>query len=116
MDAVKCLKEMNRMCNGSNCCECPLFTKNNGKAVECEVLEERYAEEAVTIVEKWSKEHPVKTRQSEFLKVFPNASLNELGSLTICPMDADKNQRCPEKSGARCMDCRREYWLAEVER
>ena len=115
MDAAKYLKEMNRMCNGANCCECPLYANNNGKKVNCKILEREYAEEAVSIIENWSEEHPTKTRQSEFLKMFPNASLNGLGSLAICPMDADKNQRCPEKSGARCMDCRREFWLAEVE-
>lgn len=115
MDAVKYLKERERMCEKSKCFDCPFYEKNNHAGVNCRSLDRKYPEEAVAIVENWSAKHPIKTRQSEFLKVFPNASLNELGSLTICPMDADKNQRCPEKSGAGCMDCRREYWLAEAE-
>lgn len=115
MDAVKFFKERERMCEGSTCENCPIGKSNNPKGIFCRAFVDGYPKEAVAIVEKWSEEHPVKTRQSEFLKVFPNAALNELGSLTICPMDADKNLQCPEKSGARCMDCRREFWLAEVE-
>lgn len=115
MDAVKYLKERKRMCEKSKCFDCPFYEKNNHAGVICMSLDGECPEEAVSAVEKWSEEHPVKTRQSEFLKMFPNASLNELGSLTICPMEADKNLRCPKKSGAGCMDCRREFWLAEVE-
>lgn len=114
MDAIKYLKEMNRMCNGSNCCECPLFENNNGKKVNCKILEKEYAEKAVEIVEKWSAEHPIKTRQSEFLKMFPNATLDAIGSLDICPIAVDKNMNCQEETGAKCLACRKNYWLAEM--
>ena len=116
MDAVKYLKEYDRMCKsyGITCKNCGIDKLRNERE-GCSSIVYAHPEKVVAIVEKWSAAHPVKTRQSEFLKMFPNASLNELGSLTICPMDADKNQRCPEKSGAGCMDCRREFWLAEVE-
>ena len=36
-------------------------------------------EECVALVEQWSKEHPIKTYKSEFLKLFPNAILLEDG-------------------------------------
>lgn len=42
---------------------------NNTDNINC--FDRHYEEEAVAIVEKWSAEHPKKTRQSEFLKIFP---------------------------------------------
>ena len=113
MDAVKYLKEVNRMCDCSGCYECPLYGKNNGKKVNCKMIERRYAEEAVAIVEKWSAEHPVKTRQSEFLKLFPNARILENGALRICPEDFDGKYEFNCAVG--CDACRKEYWFAEVE-
>lgn len=115
MDAVKYLKEMNRMCNGANCCECPLYANNNGKKVNCEILEKEYAEEAVSIVEKWSAEHPVKTRKSEFLKMFPNVKLLNNEIIDICPRCVDitlpERPRC---YSVKCPECKKDYWLAEI--
>lgn len=56
-----------------------------------------------------------KTRQSEFLKLLPNAPLNKFGNLKICPAEVDKNMKCRRIPDNRCLDCRKEYWLAEVE-
>lgn len=36
-------------------------------------------EECVALVKQWSKEHPVNTYKSEFLKLFPNAILRNNG-------------------------------------
>lgn len=83
------------------------------EAVEKQNYMNKYPEEFVPIVEKWSKEHPVKTRQSEFLKMFPNAKMTELGSLKICPKDVDKDIKCVECGN--CSICQKEYWLEEVE-
>lgn len=111
MDAVKYLKERDRMCGGSNCWECPLYEKNNGKRVNCQVIEKEYAEKAVEIVEKWSAEHPIKTRQSELLKMFPNVEIkNDI--VTTCPKSLDQNIKCESLS---CDECTRKFWLAEVE-
>lgn len=116
MDAVKYLKERDRMCGGSNCLACPLYAKNNGKEVSCQVLGKKYAEDAVAIVEKWSAAHPAKTRQSEFLKIFPNARLDEEKVISICPESVDseygKDEVCMFMT---CHQCRKEYWTAEVE-
>lgn len=43
------------------------------------------AEDIVEQVEQWAKEHPIKTRQSEILKLFPNVSTFPNGALNICP-------------------------------
>lgn len=74
-------------------------------------------EEAVTVVENWAKEHPVKTRQSEFLKMFPNAPISH-NTIDICPSKVDVLQKCPKVTPGTlnmCVFCKREYWLAEVE-
>jgi len=59
MDAVDFLKERERMCKSfDRCVECKL----HGKCSHIEFnFEFDKVEDAVSIVEKWSKEHPVKT-------------------------------------------------------
>ena len=70
---------------------------------------------AVKFVERWDAEHPIKTRQSEFLKMFPGADICEMdGCLTLNPCNFYQKMR-EECSGRRCSDCRREFWLEEVE-
>ena len=115
MDAVEFLKERKRMCDKYEGCDgCPMSNTNNRYEIPCGSLNDKYPEEAVFIVEKWSVEHPVKTRQSEFLKMFPNAATTvETGALKICPKEVDKTQ---DISCTRpCSVCLKEYWLAEVE-
>ena len=68
---------------------------------------------AVKFVEQWDAEHPVKTRQSEFLKHYPNARIL-FGYLNICPMDVfgDAEINCNNQP---CLECKKAFWLAEVE-
>ena len=68
---------------------------------------------AVKFVEHWCTEHPAKTRQSEFLKHYPNAK-NILGCLDACPMDVfgDTEANCNRQP---CYECKKAFWLAEVE-
>lgn len=115
MDAVEYVKARCRLCKSKDhCYECPLY--ENGRCIVgiSIVGTSGYAEKAVQIVEQWAKEHPVKTRQSELLKMFPNASIID-GVLIICPMAIDKalddSKRCYETT---CHKCLEKYWLAEV--
>lgn len=113
MDAVEYVKTQYRLCRSKDCPECPLQDKENG----CCILDTiEYAEKAVQIVEQWAKDHPVKTRQSEFLKVFPKATVSD-HVIALCPklyctqfLGTDF-QEC---EGTNCAKCRRDYWLAEV--
>ena len=76
------------------------------------------ASEIVAAVEKWAKEHPAKTRQSEFLKMFPNAALFSFGTTVICdicPAKGDDTLECDIIRDYGCYGCKRKYWLAEVE-
>lgn len=65
---------------------------------------------------KWLvNEHPHKTRQSEFLKLFPGANVDETnGCLTLNPCNIYEKIR-KECAGRKCCECRNEFWLAEVE-
>lgn len=70
---------------------------------------------AVKFVEQWAKEHPVKTRQSEFLKLFPGVDVDETdGCPTLNPCNVYQKMR-KECAGKLCYECRRAFWLAEVE-
>lgn len=116
MDAVKFLKEETRMCGFYTfCLACPLCMTNNKSKKPCNELKRINPEEYVSTVEKWSAEHPMKTRQSEFLKMFPNADIRN-GIILICPRKIDKNSVTSEECGKlTCFECRKEYWIAEVE-
>ena len=117
MDAIEFLKKLKRMCDKNraschgSCYACEIFVKKAEKAIGCSSFIKEYPEEAVTIIEKWSAEHPAKTRQSEFLKLHPNAKLMNTGILKCCPAYIDKKYKC----SVSCDECLEEYWLEEVE-
>lgn len=122
MDAVKYLKTKQRMCaaHRRECKHCPLSLDNNGTELNCYIFQEHRPEEAVAIVEKWASEHPAKTRQSEFLKMFPNAPCEPYCGIDINPCDIDDRYGCGDKyehncRGVGCDDCRKKYWLEEIE-
>ena len=66
------------------------------------------------IILKWCKGHPIETRKSKFLKMFPNAALINCEVINICPKDID-NQYGADCNKLSCYTCKKEYWLAEVE-
>ena len=114
MDAVEFLKARSRMCN-DNVCErdCPLFHCCNDRIDDNMV-------ELVSIVEQWTKAHPIKTRQSEFLKQWPDAKISDDGLPAIAPCQLNvlfihgKAQKDCEDRGV-CNKCRRDFWLKEIE-
>lgn len=115
MDAVEFLKKKRRMCSGGNCDRCSLRDGNNGTDYGCRTFVEKYPEAAVAVVEKWSAEHPAKTRQSEFLKMFPDARINSDGVIDIdpCCLNEKLKHECDNKYDS-CDDCHKDYWLSEV--
>lgn len=111
MDAVKYLTELNRMCEKSNTCDdCQIYkaTKRNcGMAYSnAEMLAGH-----VGIVKQWAKEHPAVTRQSRFLKEFPNVIRTKEGAIGICPQYVDTGMKCGK---AGCEECKGKYWSEEV--
>lgn len=89
MDAVEFLKVRKRMCAANNvtCYECPLSSSTGS----CLFMTKDKGAENVVVdrVKQWSKEHPIKTRQSEFLKMFPNTLKDKHGIIHIVPCALD---------------------------
>ena len=115
MDAVMFVKEWKRMCISSKTCLSCSIGKSAGVSTVCSNVVKKEPEKYVAIVEKWSAEHPIKTRQSEFLKMFPDASLGENGALVIAPCNVNTKFQSEICAIDKCEDCKKEYWLAEVE-
>lgn len=109
MDAIEFFKSKNRMCN-FDCYKCPLSFCNNGAHESCEPFINHNPERAVAIVEQWAKEKPVKTRQSELLKLFPNARMSD-GVIHLCPRWFGASILCQLDD---CLECMRKYWLEEI--
>lgn len=118
MDAIEFLNEGTRMCNIYEACVgCPMCPTDDCCMVKMNL------KQMISIVEQWVKEHPVKTRQSEFLKMFPHPRLDRNGCLMICPMDAvgkeymrDDIPGCINSElDICCEDCCRDFWLKEIE-
>lgn len=114
MDVVKFVKSVNRLCkNQSGCAKCPIWEKGMCMARFGDYSVENI-EETISKVEQWAKEHPVKTRQSEFLKMFPNAKTMG-GVIAICPNDIDSTYRNMEYCDhSFCEECGKKYWNEEV--
>lgn len=119
MDAVEFIEEKERMCRTFNlrCKECEIANRMEGNE-SCNDYIKRLPAESVAIVERWAKEHPRKTRQSEFLKMFPRVNMTANGTVAFCPENMDSTFVCPLKMGSRnnlCAGCREKYWLEEVD-
>lgn len=74
----------------------------------------------VKAAEQWAAEHPVKTRQSVFLEQWPEAALSKDGAIAICPLAISAayrhgNGACNKDNSDTCADCKKKFWLAEVE-
>lgn len=94
MDAVKFLKEFKRMCNTyEGCAGCPATG-----GCDCSSMEsDEELKQLVGIVEKWSKDHPQKTRKNDFWERYPNA-----------PMEVDGTPKACCQNLGYCKDCNAE--------
>lgn len=107
-----------RLCRTVITCDnCPMCAARNGINLSCDDLLIKNPDKANEIILNWCKEHPVETRQSRFLKMFPNAWLDGDGIMDLCPKRIDtnythKNNQCIDVD---CDECKRAYWLAEVD-
>jgi hypothetical protein len=119
MDAVNFLKERARMCEANQTGEttCENCAAYKGVSQCYKLGEPKDPEKMVAIVEQWAAEHPIKTRQSEFLKLFPETEIDKYGCLRLCPelVSADYRNRHGDCINRVCIDCRREFWMQEME-
>ena len=104
------LYDFKRMCKPEHCIKCRVSDGNY-----CQ-LDNITFEKLNEIVLDWCKTHPVKTRQSEFLKLFPHARMIN-GVVAICPDVCDErlNYICVDKDENYCGDCCKKYWSEVIE-
>lgn len=118
MDAIKYVTERTRMCRSMEYCdECPAHI--DGDCYVGGVAELKNPKEQVRIVEEWAFMNPNKTRQSEYLKMFPYAKLDEKGILRACPRNVGAIENCPSAGDGQvewCSLCRRNYWSTSIEK
>ena len=110
MDAVEFVKAVTRMLK-SGTIDCAIQ-----KYISAQKKNDY--EGMVKAAEQWAAEHPVKTRQSEFLKQWPEADVDENGVLQTCPAlisasHRDQTGGCATLSN-KCENCRKAFWSAEV--
>ena len=108
MEAAKFLKEFNRMCLSydRNCKGCP-FEKED---LSCILNDPENADSIVETVEKWSKEHPFKTRMEDFLEKYPNAATFKASKgkeiPRVCCMSLGYTDKCyTKKDFSDCTAC-----------
>ena len=93
-----------RMCNGTNCEDCPLHKVAN--AVCLIGLIKDYdienAAEQLKVLYEWAKEHPAKTYKEAFLEKLPNAKLGRDERPVVCRNLAFGIEKCCTK---KCTDC-----------
>lgn len=96
------IKDLKRMCDSYDFCDdCPFGDACWG----CNYIVSGLPDSADEMIEKWVKEHPIKTYLQDFLEKFPNAPKGEKGTPKICPHqiypEIDANYRCCEN----CLKC-----------
>ena len=110
-------KERKRMCDSLKCkCrECDIFHARHESIISCQQWCVDHSTEALAIVQKWSDEHPRKTRMSEFIKLHPSAVITDYGIPAVCYELIDRNEDCTHgvflKSIEKCKMC----WNTPIE-
>ena len=107
MEAIEYLQQKKRMTKVGQdgycsivCSNCPLSHQHNGTGYTCFQLERLNSERAIAIVEKWAKEHPLKTYAQDFLEKFPNAKRTD-GIPIACKITVYGGETCVHN----CPDC-----------
>ena len=71
---VKVMKDYSKMCktylSKGKCSECPLYSENNRKFLDCGEFTEKYPKEAEQIIENWTDKNPVMTNSEKAKEIF----------------------------------------------
>ena len=88
--------------------ECPFGICENGEGLGCDVFVQKFPMTAIEVVQKWSDEHPVKTRLEDLLEKYPKFKVSsETGRPTIKPRMfgyCDNCTFCPNNKAGHCWD------------
>lgn len=110
MDTLKFIKEFYRMCDyysGGFCKGCP---RKEEPGCDSSTMSDEELAKLISDVEKWSKEHPQKTRLEDLIEKYPSAKLNRSGYPTFCCQALGYCDECLH-GGNGCKDC----WNMPVE-
>ena len=118
---IKFFKKAQRLCQSHpECSECELY--NAGCRLDMQPMKRsEVIEEIVNIVEKWSAEHPVKTRQDKLLEQYPDFRIGAQGVVNLFPCVVEPSRFVKDNitpcinTGMTCQECQWEYWMEEVE-
>lgn len=110
MDAIEFLRDFRRMCNsyGDTCGNCKL-DGDECSFSDCVCDHQKM----IRVVEEWAKKHPektVKTRFSEFKKMFPNYNY-PFDLPNGCVREFDCSATCR----TNCHICKKAFWLTPIE-
>lgn len=110
MDAVKFIKERNRMCDIESCSSCRANFLNDCSCTTEDIVK------LVEIVEQWSQDHPPKTIIQDFFEKFPNAPRTVDGLPFPCPFECgySKNNNCSFGKNNPSDDCSK-CWFRPLE-
>ena len=109
MDAIEFVKQLRRM-NEKQVLKKRFIYLREGREIDS-------PEDVVAEVEKWAKENPRETRQSLFIKQYPKVTTYK-GVVCIRPCQIEEgytSDYCSLYGTSQCVQCRKEYWLQEVE-
>lgn len=109
MDALKFIKEFYRMCDyysGGFCKGCP---RKEEPSCDSSTMSDEELAKLISDVEKWSKEHPQRTRLQDLLEKYPNAMMCNDDSPKVCCKHLGYIMSCPENKN--CKEC----WNMPVE-
>ena len=112
MDVLEYFKIKKRMTNKCemDCVDCPLYSNNN-KQLGCKRFEMLYPDEAIKIVEKWEKEHPIITNAEKYEQMMKNL-LGDDFDIEICPTKSHDVPSCACEKMNNCNDCKK-FWNSE---
>ena len=106
MEAIEFLKAAKRM-----------YESRTGVRTDAIYFDDFDFESYVKEVEEWCKSNnPTKTRQTEFLKMYPNVHIRSNGCVDVAPciLDAEVYRECSQ-SPIVCDECYKKFWGKEVE-
>ena len=105
MDALKFIKEFYRMCDyysGGFCKGCP---RKEEPSCDSSTMSDEELAKLISDVEKWSKEHPQKTRLQDFLEKYPNAPVDGNGTPQACCEHLGYCTKSCDPFELTCKDC-----------
>lgn len=104
---VEFIRELVRLCDSNSLCSgCPLHNEQES----CEGTPSEYlSEDAISIVQKWSDEHPVMTWAGKLRELLPHAPIGQIMD-EYCPYQifgdhAPYKEDCEAEGPANCLDC-----------